>query len=56
LNEFDADYDYQYGTKKANVRSDVDVIWGLNEVHPSIVGYYQMADSAWRLFISKFCQ
>lgn len=56
LNEFDEWNDMQQTTKKVNPRSDVTEIFGLNGVHPSNVGYYQMADTAWRLFIAKFCQ
>ena len=56
LNEFDTWNDMQQTVKKVNPRSSVTEIFGLNGVHPSTVGYNQMADSAWRLFVAKFCQ
>ena len=56
LNEFDEENDMQQTTKKVNVRSTVTEIFGVNGVHPATVGYYQMADTAWRLFVAKFCQ
>ena len=56
LNEFDEENDFRQTTKPVNTRSEVTEIFGVNGVHPSIVGYNQMADSAYRLFVSKFCQ
>jgi hypothetical protein len=56
LNEFDEENDMQQTTKKVNPRSNVTEIFGANGVHPSDVGYNQLADSAWRLFVAKFCQ
>ena len=56
LNEFDEENDFGQTTKPVNVRSNVTEIFGVNGVHPSTVGYNQMADSAWRLFVAKFCQ
>ena len=56
LNEFDEWNDMQQTNKPVNTRSTVTEIFGVNGVHPSVVGYNQMADTAWRLFIAKFCQ
>jgi hypothetical protein len=56
LNEFDEENDMQQMPKPVNVRSSVTEVFGRNGIHPSTVGYNQMADSAWRLFIAKFCQ
>ena len=56
LNEFDEDNDFNQISKPVNPRSSKTETFGTNGVHPSTVGYNQMADSAWRLFIAKFCQ
>lgn len=56
MNEFDEENDFLQTTKPVNTRSQVTEIFGVNGIHPSVVGYNQMADSAWRLFVSKFCQ
>ena len=56
LNEFDEENDFRQTTKPVNTRSSVTEIFGVNGVHPATVGYNQMADTAWRLFVAKFCQ
>jgi hypothetical protein len=56
LNEFDEENDFRQTTKPVNTRSEDTEIFGVNGVHPATVGYYQMADTAWRLFVAKFCQ
>ena len=56
LNEFDEENDFRQTTKPVNTRSSVTEIFGVNGVHPATVGYYQLADAAWRLFVAKFCQ
>lgn len=56
LNEFDEYNDFRQREKPVNVRSTVTEIFGENGVHPSDVGYNQLADAAYRIFISKFCQ
>jgi hypothetical protein len=54
-NEFDSENDFRQTTKPVNTRSQVTEIFGVNGIHPSDVGYYQMADSAVRHFVSEFC-
>ena len=56
LNEFDEENDFKQTTKQVNVRSQVTEIFGVNGMHPSDIGYLQMADTCYRLFVSKFCQ
>lgn len=56
LNEFDYMNDYMQTEKIVNPRSAVKEIFGVNGVHPSTIGYYQIADSATRVFVAKFCQ
>lgn len=56
LNEFDCENDFRQTTKPVNTRSQVTEIFGVNGIHPSNVGYYQMADSAVRHFVANFCQ
>lgn len=55
LNEFDSENDFSQTTKAVNTRSEVTETFGVNGIHPSNVGYYQMADSAVRHFVANFC-
>lgn len=56
LNEMDQEYAFVRTTKPANVRTTITELFGQNGVHPSTVGYMQIADATWRLFVAKFCQ
>ena len=65
LGEFDAENAYQYTEKAVNTRAvtnatygvtEVKEIVGTNGIHPSNMGYLQMADSMYRAFVAKFCQ
>lgn len=55
LNEFDCESGYPRTTKSMNTRSQITETFGLNGNHPIAEGYYQWSDTAWRLFIAKFC-
>lgn len=48
--QFDTEYSMQTVTVKANVRSLETVIVQSNGVHPSVFGYYQIADAVYRHF------
>lgn len=50
LNELDSENGFNYKQKPVNIRSTVSETFGTNGVHPSNVGYYQMADTAYRMF------
>ena len=54
--EFDSENDFLQITKPVNVRSQQTEVFGQNGLHPSNVGYMQMADSAVRHFVANFCQ
>ena len=56
LTEFDSEYDFRTTNKNVNPRSTKTEVFGTNGVHPAQSGYFQMADTAYRLFVSKFCQ
>jgi len=49
--QFDTDYNMPNTQKPVNNRSTVTETFGTNGVHPSVNGYYQIADSAYRAFI-----
>ena len=55
-NEFDSENDFYQTTKPVNVRSNQTEVFGVNGIHPTNIGYMQMADSAVRHFIANFCQ
>lgn len=55
-NEFDSENDFKQTTKAVNVRSTQTEVFGVNGIHPSNIGYMQMADSAVRHFVAHFCQ
>lgn len=48
--QFDTEYSMQTVTVKANSRSEADVTVQSNGVHPSVFGYYQIADAVYRHF------
>ena len=48
--QFDTEYCMQTFTVKANSRSLDDVTVQSNGVHPSVFGYYQIADAVYRHF------
>lgn len=54
--EFDTEYNMPYSETNVNTRSTVKEKRGTNGVHPSIEGYYQIADTVFRNFIANFCQ
>lgn len=54
--EFDSENDFLQTTKPVNTRSTQTEVFGQNGIHPSNVGYMQMADSAVRHFVANFCQ
>lgn len=55
--EFDGDYNYPLTQKNVNTRnSSVQEPYDNNTLHPSLNGYYQYADCAYRNFVAKFCQ
>lgn len=54
--EFDSENDFLQTTKPVNTRSTQTEVFGQNGVHPSNVGYMQMADSAVRHFVANYCQ
>ena len=53
LGETDAENDYPSTTKTVNPRSSVTEVIGTNGIHPSIIGYNQFADSAYRCFCAN---
>ena len=55
-NEFDSENDFVQTNKKVNVRSNATEVFGTNGIHPTNIGYYQMADSCVRHFVANYCQ
>ena len=49
--QFDTDYNMPNTQKAVNNRSSVTETFGTNGVHPSVNGYYQIADAAYRAMI-----
>ncbi|MBQ2794398.1 MAG: SGNH/GDSL hydrolase family protein, partial [Oscillospiraceae bacterium] len=49
--QFDTDYNMPNTQKAVNNRSSVTETFGTNGVHPSVNGYYQIADAAYRAVI-----
>ncbi len=49
--QFDTDYNMPNKQKPVNNRSTVTETFGSNGVHPSVNGYYQIADAAYRAMI-----
>ena len=54
--EFDSENDFLQTTKPVNTRSTQTEVFGQNGIHPSNIGYMQMADSAVRHFVANYCQ
>lgn len=52
--QFDTDYNMPSSEKPANNRTDVTEIIGTNGVHPTINGYYQIADTVYRSLYNDF--
>lgn len=52
--QFDTDYNMPTAEKPVNNRNDETEIIGTNGVHPSISGYYQIADAVYRSFYNDF--
>jgi hypothetical protein len=46
--QFDTEHGMPMGTRKVNVRSDVDETYGTNGLHPANSGYMQIADAVYR--------
>jgi hypothetical protein len=55
-NEFDSENDFYQTTITVNVRSNQTEVFGVNGIHPTNIGYMQMADSVTRHFVTHFCQ
>jgi hypothetical protein len=54
--QFDSEYGYPNIDKAVNTRSDVTEWLDTNALHPSKVGYMQIADAVYRNFVASFCQ
>ena len=54
--QFDTDYNMPSGAKAVNTRNSETEVVGTNGVHPSIEGYYQIADAVYRNAIKELCQ
>ena len=52
--QFDTDYNMPSAQKSVNNRNDVKETVGTNGVHPSVAGYYQIADAAYRSLCEVF--
>lgn len=54
--QFDSEYNMPYTTKPVNTRNSITEFVGINDVHPDINGYGQIADVVFRNFVSNYCQ
>jgi lysophospholipase L1-like esterase len=52
--QFDTDYNMPYAEVPVNNRNPLQEIVGTNGVHPSIYGYYQIADAVYRSLCNDF--
>ena len=52
--QFDSDYNYPMAEKPVNTRSTRTELIGTNGVHPTLEGYMQIADAAFRNMV-HFC-
>ena len=52
--QFDTDYNMPSTTKPVNNRNDKTEVMGTNGVHPSVNGYYQIADAVFRSLCEVF--
>lgn len=53
--QFDCEYSYPCKQKPVNTRSTVTERLDTNSVHPTVEGYYQVADAVYRNFVASFC-
>lgn len=54
--QFDSHYNMPYINAKVNVRNTITEMLGINGVHPSDAGYFQIADAVYRSIVANFCQ
>lgn len=54
--QFDSEYNMPLTQKKVNSRNTEIESVGSNGVHPTVNGYYQIADIVYRNFVANFCQ
>ena len=54
--QFDVEYNMQSTETNVNTRNSKKERLDTNGVHPSIEGYYQIADVVYRNFVANFCQ
>lgn len=54
--QVDSEYNMPYAETAVNTRNSKTEIIGTNGVHPSMAGYYQIADVVFRNFVANFCQ
>ena len=53
--QFDSENNMPYSNVKVNTRNESLEKRGSNGVHPSIEGYYQIADTIYRHFVVRYC-
>ncbi len=53
--QFDCEYAYPSKEKPVNVRSNITERMDTNAVHPTLVGYMQIADAIYRNIVNNFC-
>ncbi len=54
--QFDTDHNMPSGKKPVNNRSDTTEIVGTNGLHPSVAGYYQIADAVYRALCHELAE
>gem|GEM_PF-659111 len=54
--QFDSEYNMPHQTKAVNTRSSTTEQVGTNGVHPSMDGYYQIGDAAYRALVSELTE
>ena len=54
--QFDIEYNMPYAMTKVNTRNNITEKRGTNGVHPSLEGFYQIADAVYRNIVANYCQ